>query len=477
MLKAHSPLLAPELLVLPWAGLAPDPDNMPDAVGNIAPCGASAGAARNGSGPAPATERGSQTAENNPTGAAPLRVLVVDDEPLYGELIAELLSGASYVVRTATSGRGAVDIGTRFHPQILVTDWMLKDDVHGLHVVEALSAVLPEMRSILITGFPSLDVELCADDLGVGAYITKPFSAADIVRSIREVADQQEPQRRPRELAMLELNADESIRFANPAAHRLIDQLGGDPQGQWSHVFAPAGSGELEAAARHWQVLPIARQNCTWFMRTQPRQVDGSRLVVLSVGYVSQFPGDLVEMLLGTRTLSYGRWPFEQRVLVVDSNAAARRACVALLERIGAGAYGAANPAAACELLQKDAGLGYVVVDSGIAGSELHGFLGQIRAARPDVVIIGQADSDRRDDFEQLRVRHFLRKPWAARELVNALTGRISECVSCGLPTPLRHKKEGEAGQTWECKGCGALYLAVLDESAPPDTRANVRPV
>ncbi len=63
-----------------------------------------------------------------------------------------------------------------------------------------------------------------------------------------------------------------------------------------------------------------------------------------------------------------------------------------------------------------------------------------------------------------------------AGELSGDGTGRIGNCVSCGLLLPLRLAGPGEEDTNWACSGCGAQYGAVLDRSAPQELFHNVRP-
>jgi HD-GYP domain-containing protein (c-di-GMP phosphodiesterase class II) len=55
------------------------------------------------------------------------------------------------------------------------------------------------------------------------------------------------------------------------------------------------------------------------------------------------------------------------------------------------------------------------------------------------------------------------------------LAGRLSQCVVCSAPLPLRLPQEGETGSPWHCIQCETRYLAILDEESPASLRQNVR--
>jgi HD-GYP domain-containing protein (c-di-GMP phosphodiesterase class II) len=54
-------------------------------------------------------------------------------------------------------------------------------------------------------------------------------------------------------------------------------------------------------------------------------------------------------------------------------------------------------------------------------------------------------------------------------------TGRLASCVVCRCALPLRLPGFDEQGEDWRCAQCSTTYLALIDESAPPELRQNVR--
>jgi hypothetical protein len=54
--------------------------------------------------------------------------------------------------------------------------------------------------------------------------------------------------------------------------------------------------------------------------------------------------------------------------------------------------------------------------------------------------------------------------------------GRLGPCASCARELPLCMPDANESGTAWICVGCGAVYHAVFDQSAPAHLVRNVRP-
>lgn len=403
------------------------------------------------------------------------KVLIVDDEQHYREHLAAALSRDGHEVRTALSGREAIALGCRFRPDVLIADWMLRNHVHGLNVSDALRAVLPDLRTIVITGFPSAELRDSAKEAGVGEFIEKPFDLERMRTAVRKVSPPAAPPRSQPLLAIIEVAGDGAILHANPAARELLHETqAGTEARRLDQVFSEDSMPDLDAAVDRWIVAsPRAAGPTVWHLRSQPLGENSSRLVVLRRQNEPQYAGHtLIELVLGVVEQKRIRWPFAERVLVVDRDALWRRTAVSMLESAAATCYGVAKLADALPLLESDAGLRFALLDLESAG-DLDSAVKEIRKARPQVTILGMSTENCRERFAAAGVPLFLRKPWRTENLVNLLAGRLGSCVECGLQLPLRWPKAGESPATWACNFCGARYEGLLDDTFPEDARAN----
>ncbi|MEZ4332597.1 MAG: response regulator [Myxococcota bacterium] len=116
---------------------------------------------------------------------SPVRVLIVDDEPTYREYLERFLSRDGLAVRTAETGSDAIRIADEFGPDLLLADWMLRCEMHGIEVGEVLRARWPELRILLMTGFPTADLEAEAARVGIDGVLEKPFGLEDLAGAIR----------------------------------------------------------------------------------------------------------------------------------------------------------------------------------------------------------------------------------------------------------------------------------------------------
>lgn len=113
------------------------------------------------------------------------RILIVDDEPTYREYLERFLKRDGLDVRTAETGSEAIELAREFAPDILLADWMLRCEMHGIEVGEALRAQCPDLRILLMTGFPTADLEAEAARVGIDGFLEKPFALEDLSKAIQ----------------------------------------------------------------------------------------------------------------------------------------------------------------------------------------------------------------------------------------------------------------------------------------------------
>jgi two-component system KDP operon response regulator KdpE len=115
--------------------------------------------------------------------AAPLRVLVVDDEPPIRKLLRMGLTAQGYQTLEAANGKAALDL-LRENPDLVILDLGLPD-IPGM---DLLSAIRARNESVPIVVLSSRGDELGkvqALDLGADDYVTKPFGMDELVARMR----------------------------------------------------------------------------------------------------------------------------------------------------------------------------------------------------------------------------------------------------------------------------------------------------
>ncbi|MEM7413551.1 MAG: response regulator [Myxococcota bacterium] len=115
-------------------------------------------------------------------------VLLVDDEPSVRRVARRLLERAGFRVLEASSGRIALELASS-EP---VIDAALLDltmpEQNGCEVAEALRQRTPTLPIVLMSGFDRDDVMARRDIPADYRFVSKPFSAADLVEAVRSAA-------------------------------------------------------------------------------------------------------------------------------------------------------------------------------------------------------------------------------------------------------------------------------------------------
>lgn len=107
--------------------------------------------------------------------AAAKRVLVVDDEEIVRESYKLALTEAGYEVRTVPDGRAAISACRSEHFDVMLADIRMPD-MDGLEVSRVVVHEFPDVRVIVITGYPSPESAARARRLGVSDYLQKPVA-------------------------------------------------------------------------------------------------------------------------------------------------------------------------------------------------------------------------------------------------------------------------------------------------------------
>jgi two-component system, OmpR family, response regulator ResD len=115
-------------------------------------------------------------------------VLVVDDEPTIGEIVARYLERAGYRTRVANDGSQALALSAAHPPDLVVLDIMLPG-IDGLEVMRRLREPqgAPRARVILLTARGREAERIVGLRRGADDYVVKPFSPGELVARVEAV--------------------------------------------------------------------------------------------------------------------------------------------------------------------------------------------------------------------------------------------------------------------------------------------------
>jgi DNA-binding response OmpR family regulator len=113
-----------------------------------------------------------------------VRILVVEDEASLRDGIVDLLEGDGHVVTAVGDGAAGIESGLREVFDLVVLDLMLPR-LDGMAVCRQLRAARPGMPILILTARGSEDDKVRGLVEGADDYVTKPFSARELLARVR----------------------------------------------------------------------------------------------------------------------------------------------------------------------------------------------------------------------------------------------------------------------------------------------------
>jgi two-component system, NarL family, nitrate/nitrite response regulator NarL len=123
-----------------------------------------------------------------PTMQRSIRVLIVDDEPLFTEMLQALLQVEEgiEVVGTAQDGRQAVELANDLDPDLIVMDVSMPV-LDGIEATREIREQNPNATILILTGGSNIAEIDQARTAGAAAYLTKDRIGGELVNEIRSL--------------------------------------------------------------------------------------------------------------------------------------------------------------------------------------------------------------------------------------------------------------------------------------------------
>jgi DNA-binding NarL/FixJ family response regulator len=121
--------------------------------------------------------------------SGPIRVMVVDDHPMWRDAVARDLDEAGYdVVATAADGAQALRVVGAARPDVVVLDLQLPD-ASGVDVTRGLRAACPAARVLVLSASGEQQDVLDAVKAGAVGYLLKSAALLEFLDAVRRTAD------------------------------------------------------------------------------------------------------------------------------------------------------------------------------------------------------------------------------------------------------------------------------------------------
>jgi response regulator RpfG family c-di-GMP phosphodiesterase len=115
-------------------------------------------------------------------------ILVVDDEKVIRDMLADLLDMEGFHVRTAEDGTSALDELSRTHFDLVLSDLKMPK-MGGIALLDQIGRIAPQAVTVIMTGFGTVETAIDAMKRGAYDYVLKPFKLEEVVHVVRRGID------------------------------------------------------------------------------------------------------------------------------------------------------------------------------------------------------------------------------------------------------------------------------------------------
>lgn len=111
--------------------------------------------------------------------------LIVDDDESVLRNFSRLLEEDGYDVCSVETGKEAIEQTSKRCFDVVLVDFRLPD-INGDELLEKIRDRVAGAVKVMVTGFPTTDLENRATDLGIDAYVVKPIKPLELLALIQE---------------------------------------------------------------------------------------------------------------------------------------------------------------------------------------------------------------------------------------------------------------------------------------------------
>jgi diguanylate cyclase (GGDEF)-like protein len=119
------------------------------------------------------------------------RILIIDDDPVQRDTLADILLGRGYAVLVAKDGTEGLAIFEQNEVGLALIDLGLPD-IPGMKILERIKADRPSTEAIILTGNATLDSAIDATNRGAFSYLVKPYKIDQLLLQIKRANEKRE---------------------------------------------------------------------------------------------------------------------------------------------------------------------------------------------------------------------------------------------------------------------------------------------
>ena len=114
-----------------------------------------------------------------------LPILIIDDDPDAGLMMAKLLSALGYEADVARNGPAALQLVGQKNYGIALIDYLMPG-MNGVELFRRMHEIRPELAAIFLTGYTTIDVVYPAIEAGILRVLSKQPDFQELIPLIEE---------------------------------------------------------------------------------------------------------------------------------------------------------------------------------------------------------------------------------------------------------------------------------------------------
>ncbi|HML37018.1 MAG TPA: sigma-54 dependent transcriptional regulator, partial [Bacillota bacterium] len=114
------------------------------------------------------------------------KILIVDDEEAYCDVLAMILQTEGYQVRQCTKSREVLDILKTSDFDLIISD-LIMPEMDGVALLNAVKKVRPELTFIILTAYGTIDNAVKAMKQGAFTYVIKGSDPEELLREVQSI--------------------------------------------------------------------------------------------------------------------------------------------------------------------------------------------------------------------------------------------------------------------------------------------------
>ena len=118
------------------------------------------------------------------TAGKPVEILVIDDEPVVGELLRASLEMCGYRITTTTSSRQGLELIAAQHFDFIFLD-LVMPELDGSEVFRRIREMDRDTTVAIITAYSDSELMMKAMEYGPFLVIRKPFAIVEVIEAVR----------------------------------------------------------------------------------------------------------------------------------------------------------------------------------------------------------------------------------------------------------------------------------------------------